>query len=368
MGMQKKTVAVVYGGKSTEYEISLQTALSVIHAIDMNTYDVVPVHIERSGRWIAGAALKEKPETKEQLLLGESAGPENVAGHWLAPSSRLSGTKGGRPDIIFPLLHGTNGEDGTVQGLFELLDVAYVGTGVAGSAAGMDKVMMKDVFAAHQLPGPAYLAISAYDWENDAPDFIEQVKEQLGYPCFVKPANGGSSVGISRCVSETDLSSAISAALQFDVKVIVEQQIDGREIEIGVVGNHRLAVSVPGEIITDGADFYDYQSKYQDGKSTLIIPADLPPKVVAELEETAKKAFRALNLSGLARVDVFVRSGDGRVLLNEVNTMPGFTRFSMFPLLWQHTGVPYDQLIDKLIALGLERHAEKQRIRYRADV
>lgn len=365
MANEKKTVAVLYGGKSTEYEISLLTAFSVINAMDRNKYDILPVHIQQDGRWIAGEVLKDKLADKSQLLLGDNPALENQAEHWLAPSAKTTGNK--RPDIIFPLLHGPNGEDGTVQGLFELLNIAYVGSGVAGSAAGMDKVMMKDVFAAHNIPGPDYLSVAKYDWEQDAPTIIQQVKESIGYPCFIKPANCGSSVGISRCVSETDVSAAINEAFRFDTKVIIEEQVNGREVEIGVIGNHQLAVSVPGEIKTNAADFYDYQSKYQDGKSTLIIPAELDDKVLAELEDVAKKAFRALNLSGLARCDVFIREKDQRVLLNEVNTMPGFTQYSMFPLLWKHTGLPYDQLIEKLIELGLERYAEKQTIQYRIN-
>ncbi|MFX3616856.1 MAG: D-alanine--D-alanine ligase [Sporolactobacillus sp.] len=366
MTQEKKTVAVLYGGKSTEYEISLLTAYSVINAMDMDKYNILPVHIQQDGRWIAGEILTKRLAHQEELLLNENQTLENQAEHWLAPSTKLDGS-GKRPDIIFPLLHGPNGEDGTVQGLFELLNLAYVGTGVAGSAAGMDKVMMKDVFAAHHIPGPEYISVPQHRWESDAPAIIQQVKEEIGYPCFIKPANCGSSVGISRCLSETGLSAAINEALRFDTKAIIEAQVDGREVEIGVIGNHQLAVSVPGEIVTKDAAFYDYQSKYQEGKSTLVIPAELPDKVIAELEDVAKRAFTALNLSGLARVDVFVREKDQRVLLNEVNTMPGFTQFSMFPLLWKHTGVPYKQLIEKLIDLGLERHAEKQHIQYRIN-
>lgn len=365
MANEKKTVAVLYGGKSTEYEISLLTAFSVINAIDLEKYRVLPVYIRQDGRWIAGGEINGKLAYKDQLLLKEDTTVEAAAEHWLAPSAPTSA--GTRPDIVFPLLHGPNGEDGTVQGLFELLNIAYVGSGVAGSSVGMDKVLMKDVFAAHNIPEPNYLSISRFEWENDAPSMILKVKNSIGYPCFVKPANGGSSVGISKCVSETELSSAITDAFLYDTKVIIEEGISGREVEIGVIGNHDLSVSVPGEIITKNAAFYDYQSKYQEGESTLVIPADLSDKVKAELEETAKRAFTALNLSGLARVDVFVREKDQRVIVNEVNTMPGFTQFSMFPLLWQHTGLPYQKLIEKLIDLGIEKHNEKQQIHYRID-
>ncbi|RYL95644.1 D-alanine--D-alanine ligase [Sporolactobacillus sp. THM7-4] len=365
MGNKKKTVAVLYGGKSTEYEISLLTAFSVINAMDMEKYHILPVYIQQDGRWIAGSEITKKLEYKDQLLLNENSAIETKAEHWLAPSTPATGA--GRPDIIFPLLHGPNGEDGTVQGLFELLNIAYVGSGVSGSGVGMDKVLMKDVLSAHHIPGPDYLSVTHYEWEKDAPFVVSQVTDTIGYPCFIKPANGGSSVGISQCRSEKDLSSAIAMAFRFDTKVIVESKVEGREIEVGVIGNHELFVSVPGEIKTQGAEFYDYQSKYEDGKSTLIIPADLPDKVKAELEDVAKRSFTALNLSGLARVDVFVRDEDQHVVVNEVNTMPGFTQFSMFPLLWQHTGLSYGKLIEKLIDLGFERHQEKQNIQYQID-
>ncbi|MCL1631089.1 D-alanine--D-alanine ligase [Sporolactobacillus sp. CPB3-1] len=364
MANEKKTVAVLYGGKSTEYEISLLTAFSVINAIDLTEYRVLPVYIKQDGRWIAGDEITEKLAYKDQLLLKENAEAEALVQHWLAPSAPVNVR---RPDIVFPLLHGPNGEDGTVQGLFELLNIAYVGSGVAGSSVGMDKVLMKDVFAAHGIPGPKYASVSRYDWDHDAPKVILKIKNMIGYPCFVKPANCGSSVGISKCLSETELSAAVTEAFLYDSKVIIEEGIVGREVEIGVIGNHELSVSVPGEIITKNASFYDYQSKYQEGESTLVIPADLPDKVQAELEEVAKRAFSVLNLSGLARVDVFIRDKDQRVIINEVNTMPGFTQFSMFPLLWQHTGLSYRKLIEKLIELGIEKHLERQKIHYRIE-
>lgn len=365
MSNQKKTVAVLYGGKSTEYEISLLTAFSAVNAMDLERYRVYPVHIHQDGRWIAGPEITKKLENKDQLLLTENKQLEISAEHWLAPSTPVSVSA--RPDIVFPLLHGPNGEDGTVQGLFELLNIAYVGSGVAGSAAGMDKVLMKDIFTAHHIVGPNYVSVTRFNWEQDAPSVILEVKNTIGYPCFVKPANCGSSVGISQCLSETELSASITEAFRYDTKAIIEEKITGREVEIGVIGNHDLSVSVPGEIITKDAAFYDYQSKYQEGKSTLVIPADLPDKVKAELEDTAKRVFRAMSLSGLARVDTFIREKDQHVIVNEVNTMPGFTQFSMFPLLWKHTGLPYQKLIEKLIDLGLERHAEKQKIHYSID-
>ncbi|QAA22118.1 D-alanine--D-alanine ligase [Sporolactobacillus terrae] len=364
MANERKTVAVLYGGKSTEHEISLLTAFSVINAINLKRYRVLPVYINQDGRWIPGSEITGKLESKDQLLLHENSKAEHAVEHWIAPSSPVDATSA-RPDIVFPLLHGPNGEDGTVQGLMELLNLAYVGSGVAGSSVCMDKVLMKDILKTHKIQGPNYLSVSRFEWESDAPSLILAIKRSIGYPCFVKPANGGSSVGISKCVSETDLSAAITEALLYDSKVIVEEHINGREIEIGVLGNHELSISVPGEIITKNAAFYDYQSKYHEGNSTLVIPVHLSEKVLAELEETAKRAFAALNLSGLARVDVFLREKDQRIVVNELNTMPGFTQFSMFPLLWQHTGLSYPQLIETLIDLGLQRHDDKQKIHYR---
>ncbi|MCO7126723.1 D-alanine--D-alanine ligase [Sporolactobacillus shoreicorticis] len=366
MKNEKTTVAVLYGGKSTEHEISLLTAFSVINAMDQKKYRVLPVYIKRDGRWIVGEEIKGEIAYKNQLLLKDNDAAESTVEHWLAPSAP-TGVAAGRPDIVFPLLHGPNGEDGTVQGMFELLNMAYIGSGVSGSSVTMDKVMMKDVLSAHDIPGPNYVSVTRFDWENDAPKMILKVKNSIGYPCFTKPANGGSSVGISKCVSETELSAAITEAFLYDAKVIVEEGITGREVEIGIIGNHDLLVSVPGEIITKNAAFYDYHSKYHEGNSTLVIPADLPDKVKAELEEMAKRAFAALNLSGLARVDAFIREKDQRVIVNEVNTMPGFTQFSMFPLLWQHTGLPYHQLIEKLVDLGLEKYQEKQQIHYQIE-
>ncbi|RYM06164.1 D-alanine--D-alanine ligase [Sporolactobacillus sp. THM7-7] len=365
MAKKKKTVAVLYGGKSTEYEISLLTAFSVINAMDLEKYRVLPVYIQQDGRWIAGSEITKRLDYKDQLLLAENTAIENQAERWLAPSASIA--ENSRPDIVFPLLHGPNGEDGTVQGLFELLNIAYVGSGVSGSGVGMDKVLMKDILSAHDIPGPAYVSVARSQWERKAPSIIAEVKKAIGYPCFVKPANGGSSVGISRCPDERDLPASVKEAFRFDNKVIIEQNVSGREVEIGVIGNHELSVSVPGEIKTNEAAFYDYQSKYEDGKSTLIIPADLPDSVKEEMEAVARRAFRALNLSGLARVDCFVREDEPRVVVNEVNTMPGFTRFSMFPLLWQHSGLTYPRLIEKLIDLGLARYEEKQKIQYRID-
>ncbi|MFD2617165.1 D-alanine--D-alanine ligase [Terrilactibacillus laevilacticus] len=359
----KKTVAVLYGGKSAEYEISIQTAFSAINSIDLNKFRVLPIHITNNGKWIQGHEITEKIAYKDQLLLDEPQVDANPA-LWLTPTSDPSSLQ--VPDIVFPLLHGTNGEDGTVQGMLELLNIAYVGSGVMGSAAGMDKVIMKDIFAAHDIQGPRYVSVTKYEWSKNQDEMIKMIEEKIGYPNFVKPANLGSSVGISQCLDESTIVKAVDEAFRYDTKVIIEEKIVGREVEIGVIGNDELEVSVPGEIQTTGT-FYDYQSKYQDGKSSMIIPADLPEDVLNELKKTAKKVFKVLNCKGLARVDVFIQESDHKVMVNEVNTLPGFTPFSMFPLLWKHTGLPYDQLIEKLIQLGIDRYQEKQTLRFRLE-
>ncbi|TCP29232.1 D-alanine--D-alanine ligase [Scopulibacillus darangshiensis] len=362
--MSKKKVAILYGGKSAEYDVSIQTAFSIINAIDKEKYEIMPIHISHEGQWIEGTAIKDKLEHKSQLLLSEKTGNEMAAGKWLTPAA--VNPVQSKPDIIFPLLHGPNGEDGTVQGLMELLGIAYVGSGVLGSASGMDKVIMKDLFKAHQLNQPKYLSVTKYEWEHRQSDIFEKIKAAIGCPCFIKPANLGSSIGISQCLEEKAIIKAVNEAFCFDDKVIIEEKIIGREIEIGVLGNDALAASVPGEIKT-GGEFYDYQSKYQDGNSTLLISAYLTEEIRTEVEQTAFKAFKILNCKGLARADFFIRDSDRKVIINEINTMPGFTPYSMFPLLWEHSGLSYADLIDRLINLGIERHEERQNIRYRIE-
>ncbi|MFC7391766.1 D-alanine--D-alanine ligase [Scopulibacillus cellulosilyticus] len=360
---KKPSVAIIYGGKSAEYDVSLQTAFSVINAINKDHYKIIPVHITNSGRWIEGHEVTQQLDYKEQLLLDENS-HQSYSNKWLTPMSINPANQ--KPDIAFPLLHGPNGEDGTVQGLLELLDIAYVGSGVLGSAAGMDKVIMKDIFKSHGLKQPKYLSVTKYEWTHNKQQMIEKIKADIGIPCFIKPANNGSSIGINQCKAGDDIEKAADEAFYYDEKVIVEEKITGREIEIGVIGNDELSVSVPGEIKTS-SDYYDYQSKYNDGDTSLMIPADLSEQKVNEIEELAKKAFKCLDCKGLSRVDFFIRDSDQAVLINEVNTMPGFTPYSMFPLLWKHTGLDYADLIDKLIRLGIERHQGRKAIRYRLD-
>ncbi|MEC2304289.1 MULTISPECIES: D-alanine--D-alanine ligase [Heyndrickxia] len=352
----KKKICLLYGGKSAEHEVSLQTAKAVIQALDHEKYDIYPIFITTEGDWIKGPLLTGPVETVKQLEFhdGKKMAPN-------ALSTTVSDEKGGY-DVIFPLLHGPNGEDGTVQGMLELLNLPYVGNGVLASSAGMDKVIMKNLFAQAGLDQVKYVSFIRSEWEKAPETCFQQVEEKTGYPCFVKPANLGSSVGISKCKNRTELEAAFQEAFQYDRKIIVEEGVTAREIELGVIGNDDPQCSVAGEIVAK-KDFYDYKAKYEDGETALIIPAEISETVYKKCTEAAITAFKALDCSGLVRADFFVTE-DERVIINEINTMPGFTPFSMFPLLWKEAGLDYPQLIEKLIELALERHAEKQRIKY----
>ena len=356
----KKRIGLLYGGKSAEHEVSLSTAKAVTQALDFNDYDVTPIFITLNGEWRVGPQLTEPAQTIEQLQFeSNSAQADNnikafIEAHMANPF-----------DVIFPLLHGTNGEDGTVQGFLEVLNVPYVGNGVIGSAAGMDKVIMKQLFEMAGLPQVPYVYFIRSEWEKNSAELTKQCEETLGYPMFVKPANLGSSVGISKATNAAELEKAVQFALQYDRKIVVEQGIIAREIELGVLGNDEPQVSVAGEI-KPMTEFYDYDSKYKDGSTALIIPVELPENVYADLVDMAKKAFKAIDGAGLVRSDFFV-TANNEIYINEVNTMPGFTPVSMYPLLWQHTNLPYPQLIKKLISLALERHTEKQKLQYNKD-
>jgi D-alanine-D-alanine ligase len=363
---EKVRVGLVYGGKSGEHEVSLQTALAVIKAFDYNKYEIVPLFITRRGEWRPGPLLEGPVASVAELQFDDSGNYPAVRETALAPLFRnmFAAKRTERAiDVVFPLLHGTYGEDGTIQGLLEMADIPYVGAGVLASAVGMDKAMMKTVFAQAELPQCLYRYFTLKQWEKDQSYFIMEVEISLGYPCFVKPANLGSSVGVSKAHNREELIQAVQEAFRYDRKVIVEEFIDAREIEVSVLGNDEPAVSVPGEIVPSN-EFYDYNAKYIDGKSTMIIPADLPQETVKQVQELAVRAFQAIDGSGLARVDFFLSKTDGRLLINELNTMPGFTPYSMYPLLWQHSGLTYAELLDRLIALAMERHEEKRRIEY----
>jgi D-alanine-D-alanine ligase len=352
----KTKIGLLYGGKSAEHKVSLQTALAVIKALDLEKYEIHPIYINVEGQWIKGPQLNAPVENVKALEFTN----ENQAAATLAPA--LFQHNQDPLDVIFPLLHGPNGEDGTVQGLLELLNLPYVGNGVLASAAGMDKVMMKNVFAQAGLAQVNYAAFIRTEWEKGKESVYTKVEEKLGYPCFVKPANLGSSVGISKCTNRTELEAAFVEAFQFDRKVIIEEGVVAREIEVGILGNDEPKCSVAGEIVPK-KDFYDYKAKYEDGDTALIIPADVSKEEYQQIKEMAIQAFKALDCSGLVRADFFLTK-DGKALINEVNTMPGFTPFSMFPLLWKHTGVEYPQLIETLVNLAKERHAQKQNIKY----
>lgn len=359
--MMKTRVGVLYGGKSPEHQVSLSTAMAVMNAIDPHKFAVVPIYITPEGKWIKGEPLTGPvKEVKQLQFVSDATAMIPVSLNQVQPSD--VGGQEEAIDVIFPLLHGPNGEDGTVQGLLEMLNLPYVGNGVLASAVGMDKVVMKNLFAQAGLRQAKYVAVTKYEWNQGGETVYDRVEQALGYPCFVKPANAGSSVGISKCKRRDELKTAFAEAFTYDRKIIIEEAIVGREIEIGVIGNDEPVCSVVGEIVPK-KEFYDYEAKYEDGQTELIIPAAVTEEQYETIRSMALTAFRALDLSGLARVDFFLAE-NGTVYINEVNTMPGFTPYSMFPLLWKHSGVSYPELIERLIALALERHQEKQTISY----
>ena len=384
--MKKLRVGVIYGGRSGEHEVSVASAASIIKHLDRSRYEPVPIRIEKDGRWTLAdkapasisaaevieharldAARPVRPGREAHLVAhpGEDtvlAIERRPASSDLDPTGSATVTGVGL-DVVFPVLHGPFGEDGTVQGLLELANVPYVGAGVLGSAVGMDKAVMKTLFIANQLPVGPYLVVIRPEWNDNRDAVTARVSRDLGYPVFVKPANLGSSVGISKAKSASDLAVAIEVALQFDRKVVIEAGVpNAREIECAVLGNDQPEASVPGEIIPS-REFYDYEAKYLDGASKDVIPADLTEEQVRDVQRLAIAAFRAVECAGMARVDFFIDRDNGRIYLNEVNTIPGFTTISMYPKMWEASGLPYSALVDRLIALALERHAEKQQLR-----
>jgi D-alanine-D-alanine ligase len=368
---KKLRIGILFGGRSGEHEVSLLSAASILKAIDPGKYEVVPIGITKQGRWITS--------TEAQHLLAGTSKPTPPSKTSKAASKTLqlsasadlaqqSGPLTQNLDAIFPVLHGTFGEDGTIQGLFELADIAYVGSGVLGSAAAMDKAVMKQLFAAAGLPQTPHIVLLRSDWQSDPRRSTKLIEKSLSYPLFVKPANLGSSVGISKVHDRTELSSAMDLAASFDRKLVIEQGVGGpgvkpRELEVSVLGNDSPEASVIGEIVP-GAEFYDYEAKYVSDTSVPIIPANLSKAEAKQIREMAIAAFRACDCAGLARVDFLMepaRKGTKpRIFLNEINTMPGFTSISMYPKLWQASGLSYTRLIDRLIELALERHTERQ--------
>jgi D-alanine-D-alanine ligase len=363
---RKIRVGIIFGGKSGEHEISLLSAQSVMRAIDKDKYEIVPIGITSEGRWLMGGDPL-KALTGGQMTLPRLLGAP-LPHHTSSKVSRalaLDTPRSNVPpvDVIFPVLHGPLGEDGTVQGLLELADIPYVGAGVAASAVGMDKAMMKDIFRAHGLPVAPYLAFLRSQWNHDPTAVTAQIEERIGFPCFVKPANLGSSVGISKVHDPLELDAALAEAASFDRKLVIEWAVpQAREIECSVLGNDDPIASVPGEIKPE-REFYDYEAKYFDDRTQLIIPASLSDEMTARVREMAVKAFKAIDCSGMARADFLLSAQTGELFVSEVNTIPGFTSISMYPKLWEASGIPYSELIDRLIDLALERHADKRRLR-----
>jgi len=368
-------VGVVFGGRSGEHEVSLASAASVIKALDPAKYEAVPIGISKDGRWLAGSpAQKMLPEVLRQgqgVML--SADP-NVGA--LVPVDAPSGSdlpanslpaSGLKVDVVFPVLHGTYGEDGTVQGLLELANLAYVGSGVVGSAVGMDKDMQKRLFLQAKIPVGDFLAFPRSEWEQDRARIMKVLQKKFRFPVFVKPATLGSSVGMSKAHNRAELSAALDLAAEFAQKIVVERAIRGREIELSVLGNDDPKASIPGEIIPH-REYYDYAAKYLEEGTRLLIPAKLSRAQVRRLQDYAVRAFRCLECRGMARVDFFLERPSGKILLNEVNTIPGFTSISMYPKLWEASGLSYRDLIDRLIELALAEHREKQRTKYSIEL
>jgi D-alanine-D-alanine ligase len=354
-------VGVLFGGRSTEHEVSVVSAQSIMRALNPERYEVVPLYIDKQGRWLLGQSLRRLRADADADAHTYVYLPPDPTQHALIPAERGAPASGLPPlDVVFPVFHGLNGEDGTIQGVLELANVPYVGAGVLGSALGMDKIYMKRAFVAVGLPVVDYLAIRRRDFERDPDGAIAQVEQQLGYPCFTKFANSGSSVGTSKAHDRAELLAGLQLASRFDRKLVVERGVDARELEVSVLGNDDPQASVVGEVVP-AHEFYDYEAKYLEEGSRLIIPADLPADTADRVRKLAVQAFQAVDAAGMARVDFFLERGTGTVFLNEINTIPGFTRISMYPKLWEASGLPYPKLVERLIDLAIERFGDKQR-------
>jgi D-alanine-D-alanine ligase len=351
-------VMVIFGGRSGEHEVSLASARAVVETLrGSGRYEVLPVGITREGRWISSDDSMQELESYVRGLTASSLlEPLKSATRFEMSASEKLPVDLDTADVVFPVLHGPYGEDGTIQGMLELAGVPYVGSGVLASAASMDKVTMKKIFAFHGLPQVEWLGLTRKEWERDRRSRIREIEVSLGYPCFVKPSNLGSSVGINKATNPEELANALDAAADLDRRIIVEAGVDAREIEVSVLGNEETEVSVPGEIIVPGHEFYDYEAKYTEGGMELHVPAQIPDETTSELQRVALIAYGAMDAAGMARVDFFLERGTGRLLLNEINTIPGFTSTSVYPKLWAASGLPYEQLLDRLVQLALERH------------
>ena len=376
MNMKRKIkVGVIFGGRSGEHEVSLNSAKSVMAALDKEKYDIVPIGIDKNGRWLTGDAMAALTDgTSDSALATLLPDPKSSSLMKLEtaetkPTSLSAVTE---LDVIFPVLHGTYGEDGTIQGLLELASIPYIGAGVVGSAVGMDKAMFKYVMQANEIPILPWLLFSKAEWEKRPSALIAKIEEKLTYPVFTKPANLGSSVGIQKCSNRTELAAGIQEAVQFDRRVVIEQGIDVRELEVSVMGNDDPIASVVGEI-RPRRDFYDYVAKYlaepgSEEDSELIIPAKLSPEVSDQIRSLAIKAYKAIDCAGLGRVDLLMDKNSGTLYLNEINTIPGFTTISMYPKLWEATGVSYSELLNHLIGYALERFDEKDGLKTTFDL
>jgi D-alanine-D-alanine ligase len=378
MAERRLRIGVLFGGRSGEHEVSLQSARAVMAALEEAGHDVVPIGVTRQGRWLvsgdplhalsSGDAAGERsvtmlPEPGRSGLVPVVSGQLSLASadEPLTTDHRpLTTASVGSLDVLFPVLHGTFGEDGTVQGLFELAAVPYAGAGVLGSALGMDKVVQKTLWRGMGLPVVDFVSLKRRDLETDLGGVISRIEVAIGYPCFTKPANLGSSVGVSKTRNRAELEAGLHIAARYDAKILVERGVDARELECGVLGNDEPIASVVGEILP-GADFYDYRAKYLDTGSQALIPADISPDLADEVRRMAVAAFKAVDAAGLARVDFFLERGTDRLYVNEINTMPGFTEISMYPKLWQASGLSFSELVTRVAELGIERYTERAR-------
>jgi len=364
----KMRVGVIFGGRSGEHEVSLASAESVMGAMDETRYEIVPIGITKDGRWIAGgdpmrALTAGEPEASQPATLLSDPSRRSLM-RLRESEDALQATPLSEIDVLFPVLHGPYGEDGTVQGLLELAGLPYVGAGVTASAVAMDKVIFKDVIRAHGLPLVDYVMVKRRDWESDPEAIVAQIERRFGYPLFTKPANLGSSVGIRKCGNRQQLAAGLTEAARYDRKMLVEPAVpEAREIEVSVLGNDAPIASLPGEIVPS-RDFYSYEAKYLDtgeDASALQIPAPLSTELTEFVQDLAVRTYQAIDCAGMARVDFLLSGETGELYVNEVNTIPGFTQISMYPKLWEASGIPYSELIDRLIELALERHEDKAR-------
>ncbi len=361
----KIRIGVIFGGRSGEHDVSLVSAASIMKALDKDKYEIIPIGVTRTGVWLTDVTtemMEKYSKTKDKSAL---KGARKVVFNSDTENRGLIALNDNgkneliKLDVVFPINHGTYGEDGTLQGMLDQADMPYVGCGVIASAAGMDKTIAKKLFKDSGLAIAPYIEILRCDWRYDPNESIKLMEKKIGYPCFVKPVNSGSSVGITKAHNKEEFKKAMNEACKYDRKILIEKAINAREIEVSVMGNDHPKASLPGEIVPCN-EFYDYSAKYIDDKSRLVIPAKLPEDLINKIRESAVTAYKSLDGAGLARVDFFVEKETNNIIINEINTLPGFTSISMYPKLWEATGLPYSQLLDQLIDLAMERYKDKQ--------